>query len=127
MRLTQVNDTASAELVLAVSLELSCGSWKLALHDGRRDKPAVYTKREEQAQARLSASVGCIEECKRKWGLPAGVRVVVVYEAGQDGFWIARELAKFGYEVYVTDPASVAVSRQQRRAKTDRLDALMLV
>ena len=55
MRLTQVNDTASGELVLAVSLELSCGSWKLALQDGRRNKPALYTKREEQAQARLSA------------------------------------------------------------------------
>jgi len=127
MKLTQVNDTASAELVLAVSLELSSASWKIALQDGQRGKPAVYTKREEQAQARLSAAAACIEQCKGKWGLPAGVRVVVVYEAGQDGYWIARALSKLGYEVYVTDPASVAVSRQQRRAKTDRLDAVMLV
>jgi transposase len=87
----------------------------------------VHTKREEEPQVRLSAAVQCIEEQKRKWGLPAGVRVVIVYEAGQDGFWIARALQKLGYEIYVTDPASVVVSRAQRRAKTDRLDAIRLV
>ncbi|MET0962398.1 MAG: IS110 family transposase, partial [Noviherbaspirillum sp.] len=35
------------EVVLAVSLELSSASWKIALHDGKRDKPAIYTVSEE--------------------------------------------------------------------------------
>src|SRR5207245_1640319 len=102
------------------------GSWKLALQDGRRGKPALHTCKEQQAQARLEAAVQRIEQTKGKWGLPTGTRVVIVYEAGQEGFWIARALRALGYEVYVTDPASVAVSRQHRRAKTDRLDAIRL-
>ena len=127
MKLTQVNDTRGDELVMAVGLETAGGSWKLALQDGRRGKPALHTCKEQQAQARLEAAVQRIEQTKGKWGLPTGTRVVIVYEAGQEGFWIARALRALGYEVYVTDPASVAVSRQHRRAKTDRLDAIRLV
>jgi transposase len=125
MELTQVHDTTG--VVLAVALELSCGSWKVALQDGRRERPAVYSYREERPEARVSGVLKCVEAQKRKWGLPVGVPVVLVYEAGQDGFWIARALQARGYEVYVTDPASVVVSRVQRRAKTDRLDAMRLV
>jgi transposase len=54
-------------------------------------------------------------------------RVVVAYEAGRDGFWLARWLKERGIEAYVIHPASVAVSRERKRAKTDRLDAAMLL
>lgn len=54
-------------------------------------------------------------------------RVVVAYEAGRDGFWLARWLRTRGIEAYVIHPASVAVSRERKRAKTDRLDAAMLL
>jgi transposase len=54
-------------------------------------------------------------------------RVVVAYEAGRDGFWLARWLEARGLEAYVIHPASVAVSRERKRAKTDRLDAAMLL
>jgi transposase len=50
-----------------------------------------------------------------------------VYEAGQDGFWISRELQKRNYKVVIVDPASIPVERQARRAKTDRLDAIRLL
>jgi transposase len=53
--------------------------------------------------------------------------VVIVYEAGQDGFWISRALQERGYEVVIVDPASIPVERQARRAKTDRLDAIRLL
>ena len=49
-------------------------------------------------------------------------RIVVAYEAGRDGFWLARWLRARGVEAYVIHPASIAVSREHRRAKTDRLD-----
>jgi transposase len=49
-------------------------------------------------------------------------RIVVAYEAGRDGSWLARWLRVRDVEAYVIYPASVAVSREQRRAKTDRLD-----
>src|ERR687889_650182 len=54
-------------------------------------------------------------------------RTVVAYESGRDGFWLARLLRGHGIEVYVIHASSVAVSREQRRAKTDRLDTEMLM
>ena len=53
-------------------------------------------------------------------------RLVVAFEAGRDGFWLARWLRSRGIEAYVIHAASVAVSREHRRAKTDRLDTEML-
>jgi transposase len=54
-------------------------------------------------------------------------RVVVAYEAGRDGFWLARWLIGRGIEVYVIQPSSVPVDRRARRAKTDALDVEMLL
>lgn len=53
-------------------------------------------------------------------------RIVVAYEAGRDGFWLARWLRARGIEVYVIHPTSVAVSREHRRAKSDRIDVALL-
>ena len=53
-------------------------------------------------------------------------RMVVAFEAGRDGFWLARWLRARGIEAYVIHPTSIAVSREQRRAKTDRLDIGLL-
>jgi transposase len=54
-------------------------------------------------------------------------RIVLAYEAGRDGFWLARWLRARGIEAYLIHSTSVAVSREHRRAKTDRLDAEMLM
>jgi transposase len=53
-------------------------------------------------------------------------RIVVGYEAGRDGFWLARWLRARDVEAYVIHPTSIAVSREHRRAKTDRLDIGLL-
>jgi len=53
-------------------------------------------------------------------------RIAVAYEAGRDGFWLARWLKDQGIECYVIHASSIAVSREHRRAKTDRLDAALL-
>src|SRR5258706_10148889 len=54
-------------------------------------------------------------------------RIALAYEAGGDGFWLARWLIARGIEGHVIHSASVAVSRERKRAKTDRLDAAMLM
>jgi transposase len=54
-------------------------------------------------------------------------RIAVAYEAAGDGFWLARWLRAHGIEAYAIHPASVAVSREHRRAKTDRLDTELLM
>ena len=53
-------------------------------------------------------------------------RIAVAFEAGRDGFWLARWLWARDIETYVIHPTSVAVSREHRRAKTDRLDTGLL-
>jgi transposase len=53
-------------------------------------------------------------------------RLAVAFEAGRDGFWLARWLRARGVEAHVIHPTSVAVSREHRRAKTDRLDTELL-
>jgi hypothetical protein len=50
------------------------------------------------------------------------LRIAVAFEAGRDGFWLARWLNARGIEAHVIHASSVAVSREHRRAKTDRLD-----
>jgi transposase len=53
--------------------------------------------------------------------------IIVIQEAGLDGFWIHRVLQKEGIESHVVDPASIATSRRRRRAKTDTIDGEALV
>ncbi len=127
MRADQAYPTHSEQLVLAVSLELAANKWKVALHDGQREQPAVHTVTQQHAAVRLQAAQDLIDAHKAKWLLPAGVRIVVSDEAGQDAFWIYRALHARGIECYVVDPASIPVERHKRRAKTDRLDAIKLV
>ena len=54
-------------------------------------------------------------------------RIVLAFEAGRDGFWLARWLRARSIEPFVIHSTSVAVSREHRRAKTDRLDTEMLI
>jgi len=53
-------------------------------------------------------------------------RIAVAFEAGRDGFWLARWLKAHGIEAHVIHASSIAVSREHRRAKTDRLDTDLL-
>src|SRR5271166_5439613 len=54
-------------------------------------------------------------------------RVILVYEAGYGGFWLARWLKAHGIEVHVIQPSSVPVERKKRRAKSDNIDADLLL
>ena len=72
-------------------------------------------------------------EIIERWKVEAGkggrsvTRVVLTYEAGRDGFWIARCLGEHGIEVHIMHPASIPVERRGRRVKTDRIDLDMLL
>jgi len=68
-------------------------------------------------------------ELNRKAQARTGRRfpIVVIQEAGLDGFWIHRALEAEGIESHIVDPASIATSRRRRRAKTDKIDGEALV
>ena len=53
-------------------------------------------------------------------------RIAVAYETGRDSFWLARWLRSRGIDAHVIHATSVAISREHRRAKTDRIDTAML-
>ena len=113
--------------VVEGSLELADKSWKVAVTDGRRANPTVFKLDTTDLWGRLEELLSRLGELKRRWGLSAACQVVLVYEAGQDCFWIARALQAKAVRVLVIDAASVQVPRHARRVKTDRLDALKLL
>lgn len=113
--------------VMEAALELADKSWKVALTDGKRLHPSVFKVDTVELWGRLEELVRRLGEFKSRWGLPADGEIVLIYEAGQDAFWIARALEAQGVRVLVVDAASLPVSRHAKRAKTDRLDALKLL
>ncbi len=88
---------------------------------------------ERQPLKKLDADEEALLKLLHRWRDEAGQagrqikRIVVAFEAGRDGFWLARWLRARDVEAYVIHPASVAVSREHRRAKTDRLDTELLM
>src|SRR5258707_14427739 len=116
----QTFTTHGEEVVLAVSLELAAAKWKVALHDGRREKPAVHTVAQPQAAARLQAVLNLIEAHKEKWSLPAGGRTPVSFETGQGTVWICRPLQGQTIQRYIADPGGNCVARHPRAAETRR-------
>jgi transposase len=109
-----------------VSLELSRAVWLVtALLPGGNQKMS----RHQVPGGDLAGLLGRFAELQRKAHARTGqfAQIVVIQEAGLDGFWIHRALVSEGIESYVVDPASIAVSRRHRRAKTDRIDGEALV
>ena len=92
--------------------------------------PGVARRTKRSFEARdVDGVVRALEQLKAesvKAGFQA-VRLVLGYEAGLNGFWIARALQQLGIEVYVMHAASIAVERRGKRAKTDRLDVDLLL
>jgi transposase len=104
-------------------VELSRSSWLVAgLVPGIARHP--LKKLEPDATALLRLLERWRDEATRAGRTIA--RIAVAFEAGRDGFWLARWLHARGIEAYVIHPSSIPVSREHRRAKTDRLDTEML-
>jgi transposase len=108
---------------LIAVVELSQSSWLVAgIVPGLARHPLKKLEPDQEALLRLL----------RRWrdeAAKAGktiARIAVAFEAGRDGFWLARWLRARSVEAHVIHPTSVAVSREHRRAKTDRLDTELL-
>jgi transposase len=108
--------------IIAV-IEMSQSKWLVA---------AVISGIERQPLKKIDPDGEMLLKLLYRWQNEAGragreiKRIVVAYEAGRDGFWLARWLRARGIETHVIHPTSVAVSREHRRAKTDRLDTQLL-
>ncbi len=126
MLIQQIAPVAGHEFApVFVALELSRSKWLVGV--GTPQKWAVRRHEVEGGDLNgLLALLGrtAAEEEKRA-GVP--VKVHVCFEAGRDGHWLYRALTAAGYDAYEIDPASVAVDRRARRAKSDGVDVDKLV
>jgi transposase len=108
---------------LIAVIELSLSSWLVA---------GIVPGVERQPLKKLAVDESALLKLLHRWreeAVKAGhriKRIAVAFEAGRDGFWLARWLSARDIEAHVIHASSVAVSREHRRAKTDRLDTELL-
>ena len=118
------DNTAHSDRPRSCSLELSQSKWlvtslspgnaRFLAHDPRgRRAGSARTPRAVADQSQRTAEPTC--------------PMIAIHEAGLDGFSVHRLLTANGVESHVVDPASIAVPRRKRRAKTDRIDGETLL
>jgi transposase len=116
--------TLEQDSTIIAVIEMSQTKWLVA---------GVVPGVERQPLKKLDADKEALLKLLQRWRNEANragreiKRIVVAYEAGRDGFWLARWLLGRDVETYVIHPTSIAVSREHRRAKTDRLDTELLM
>src|SRR6201993_558370 len=123
------NDLSQSRIVLKQDstliavIEMSLSSWLVA---------GMVPSVERQPLKKLPIDENALLKLLHRWREEAEKagrkieRIAVAFEAGRDGFWLARWLRARGIEAHVIHASSVAVSREHRRAKTDRLDTELL-
>jgi len=109
---------------LVAVIEMSQSNWLVA---------AAVPGVERRPLKKLDADANALLKQLQRWRDEAHKmgrtikRIVCAYEAGRDGFWLARWLQAHAIEAYVIHAASIAVSREHRRAKSDRIDTELLM
>src|SRR3954452_22092391 len=105
-----------------VSLELSRSTWVItSLSPGGGEKMSKHAVPSGDIPALLARLSQLKEKARARTGQV--FPIIVIQEAGLDGFWIHRVLQTEGIESHVVDPASIATSRRRRRARPTRLMA----
>src|SRR5271166_3098167 len=118
-------NSASNGAVVFVAMELSKSAWLLAT----QSSPSGKTSSHRLEGGDVAGLLALLRQLQVRETRASGgdVQVIVGHEAGYDGFWLQRRLAAEGITCWVMDPGSLQVDRRARRAKTDRLDAAMLL
>ena len=116
-----------AELgAIFASLELSRSMWLItSLSPGGGEKMSKHSVPSGDITGLLMRLSQLREKARGRTG--RSFPIIVIQEAGLDGFWIHRVLESEGIESHIVDAASIEVSRRRRRAKTDRIDGEALV
>jgi transposase len=116
---------ADFDRTLILALEVSEKSWVVAAH-----VPGLQGSKPRRTLSPTAEALLEAVETYRARAARVGRdvdRVVLVYEAGYSGFWLARWLARRGVEAFIVQPSSVPVDRRVRRAKSDGIDAELLL
>ena len=111
--------------VLHISLELSPSKWLVTSLLSGTDRMSKHHVPGGDGSVLLRLLAGLRTRAEQRTGAP--VATVAIQEAGLDGFSVHRLLEANGVESWVVDPASVAVPRRMRRAKSDAIDGETLL
>ncbi len=120
-RLVTTAAVPAPDATLFAALELSLSRWVVVASAPGESKVSKHTLPACDGPALLALLDGLRGRAERRSS--RAVTVVTIQEASRDGFWLHRLLEAHGVRSQVVDPASIAVSRRNRRAKTDRIDA----
>lgn len=112
-------------ITLFASLELSKSRWLVTINGPGSEKFSKHVVEGGDGAGLLDLLARSRAKAEQRSGAP--VVVMVIQEAGLDGFWIHRLLGANGIESHVVDAASIAVDRRHRRAKTDAIDGETLL
>ncbi|TDI68192.1 MAG: IS110 family transposase [Alphaproteobacteria bacterium] len=118
--MTQFPQSACNEPSIHAALELSKNNWLLAIQVPDRDNPSLHRLKGGDAEGLMAKLDAASDRVAKVMG--ERPKVTLCYEAGYDGFWLARLLERRGIECLVMEPASLQVNRRARRVKTDRID-----
>ena len=118
---TRLDDATPIDLdaTLFVALELSLSSWVVVASAPGEDKASKHGVVACDGPGLLALLDRLRTRAEARCGRP--MAIVVMQEAGRDGFWVHRLLEAHGVRSVVVDPSSMAVNRS--RAKTGRIDA----
>ena len=109
-----------------VSLELSRSSWLItSLSPGGGEKMSKHSVPGGDVSGLLTRFLRLRERARKRTG--KDFPIIVIQEAGLDGFWVHRVLEQEGIESHIVDAASVMTSGRRRRAKADRIDGEALL
>ena len=112
--------TLTEPLICTVAIELSRSRWVIGVLPPSAMKVSIQAIAGGDT-ARLMDHLGKIKtRLSEQFSAPVSLKVC--FEAGYDGFWLARFLRDHGVDVFVLDASSFLVSRRGRRTKTDRVD-----
>src|SRR5262245_26861264 len=100
---------STTQQMMAVAVEISAAKWRVASYGGGQKHPRQVILAQEQPQQRFAALLEEIAKARERLGVSQDARVVVAYEAGQEGFWLVRALRRAGIEAEVINPASLQV------------------
>ena len=110
---------------LFASLELSKAKWLVTANSPGEEKVSKHVVAGGDGASLLVLLARLKAKAEQRRGV--AVKIVVIQEAGLDGFWIHRLLVQSGIESHVVEAASIAVARRHRRAKTDAIDGVSLL
>lgn len=111
--------------VLLASLELSQSKWLLTVLQPLTRRFSKFSIKAGETGALLEKLRQ--QQAKAERQAKSSLKLVTIYEAGLDGFWLHRVLSEAGIENHVVDAGSIAAPRRSKRAKTDRLDGEVLI